>query len=164
MNSCSQTAQYTKNCTSFCFCVRRRKIEYFQGCITCFFFFLCKSWRVRPPYNLLNQMFFHIISDGWNVQMFHHHLILSKPLSRVSPDLLICYVLPCLKLWLIFVILNPFHRVTFFNSMSLIIVPMPFWFQFLYVWSSGVFFFFSYLEGMLGMVSYFRMNLTFIGK
>lgn len=85
---------------------------------------------VRPLYNLPNQMFFHIISDGWNVQMFHHHLIPSKPLSRVSPDLLICYVPHCLNLWLIFAILNPFHRVTFFNSMSLIIFPISFCFQF----------------------------------
>ena len=111
------------------------------------FFSLCKSWRVRPLYNLPNQMFFHIISDGWNVQKFRNHLILSKPLSRVSPDLLICYVLPCLKLWLIFAILNPFHRVTFFSSMSLIVFPIAFcfqfflclvfWFCFFHVWRGG---------------------------
>lgn len=94
MTRCSETAQYTKPLPISL--LHKRKMGCFQGCTTDFFLFfffrfLCKSWRERPLNNLPNEMLFHIVRDGWKVQMFYHHLTRSKPLSSSSrPPYLEC--------------------------------------------------------------------------
>lgn len=97
-----------------------------------------------------------IISDGWNVQMFHHHLILGKPLQNFSrPPYLLCST--CLKLWLIFAFFCCIKSFLYQDVIDYFSV----WFFFFNVWPSGFVLFYC-LERVWGILGWTNLSLEVV--